>query len=192
MLIKNENLPTPTGRSCVRRAVNHPNVNHLNQIHRIRRDATWINLTPAVNVTSVVRVTTPLIVVTTAVWRVGAADSSATRTPCVGSDEQNTARLTSDLSNTSNTSNTQTNLIYLNARSLKSDTSNVNEIRDFNALNELSDSDIFGIADTWLNSNILNSELFSDQYTVYRKDREEAVAFWWHSKKILYLAVALI
>ena len=64
--------------------------------------------------------------------------------------------------------NTQTNLIYLNARSLKSVTSNVNKIRDFNALIELSDSDIFGITETWLNSNILDSELFSDQYTVYR------------------------
>ena len=87
--------------------------------------------------------------------------------------EQNTARLTSDLSNTCR--NTQTNLIYLNARSLKSVTSNVNKIRDFNALIELSDSDIFGITETWLNSNILDSELFSDQYTVYRKDREETV-----------------
>ena len=135
--------------------------------------------------------------VTTAVWRVGDADSSATRTPCVGSDEQNTARLTSDLSNTCR--NTQTNLIYLNARSLKSVTSNVNKIRDFNALIELSDSDIFGITKTWLNSNILDSELISDQYTVYRKDREETVqnkrgggilmAF---KKYILYLAVALI
>ena len=71
--------------------------------------------------------------------------------------------------------NTQTNLIYLNARSLKSVTSNVNKIRDFNAPIELSDSDIFGITETWLNSNILDSELFSDQYTVYRKDGEETV-----------------
>ena len=71
--------------------------------------------------------------------------------------------------------NTQTNLIYLNARSLKSVTSNVNKIRDFNAPIELSDSDIFGITETWFNSNILDSELFSDQYTVYRKDGEETV-----------------
>ena len=44
------------------------------------------------------------------------------------------------------------NIIHLNARSLKSVTSNVNEIRNFNALIELSDSDIFGITETWLNS----------------------------------------
>ena len=160
-------LLTLTRRSCVRRGVNYPNVDPLDHIHRIRGDATWNNRTPAVNVTSAERVTTPLIVVTTAVWHVGAADSSATRTLCVGSDEQNTVRLTSDLSNT--------------CRSLKSVTSYANKIRDFNALIELSDSDIFGITETWLNSNILYSELFSDQYTVDRK-----------GKNILYLAVALI
>ena len=48
-------------------------------------------------------------------------------------------------------------------------------MRDFNVLIELSDSDIFGITETRLNTNILDSELFSDQYTVYRKDREETV-----------------
>ena len=46
----------------------------------------------------------------------------------------------------------------------------MNKIRD--ALIELTDSDIFGITETWLNSNILDSELFSDQYTVNRRDRE--------------------
>ena len=51
----------------------------------------------------------------------------------------------------------------------------MNEIRDINALIELSDSDIFGITETWLNSNSLDSGLFSDQYTVYRNDREEPV-----------------
>ena len=59
-------LPTRTGRSPVRRGVNHLNVDPLDLIHRIRRHTTWINITPAANVTSVVRVTTPLIVVTTA------------------------------------------------------------------------------------------------------------------------------
>ena len=71
--------------------------------------------------------------------------------------------------------NIHTNLIFFNARSLKSVTSDVNKIRDFYALIELSDSDIFGITETWLNSNIFESELFSDQYTVYCEDREETV-----------------
>ena len=74
------------------------------------------------------------------------------------------------MSNNVTCRNTHTNLIYLNARSLKSVTYDVNKIRD--ALIELTDSDIFGITETWLNSNILDSELFSDQYTVNRRDRE--------------------
>ena len=64
--------------------------------------------------------------------------------------------------------------MYLNARSLKSVTTNVNKVRDFSALIELSQSDIYGITETWLNSNILDSELFQEHYTVYRKDREHA------------------
>ena len=70
--------------------------------------------------------------------------------------------------------NTQTNLIYHNADSLKSVTSDLNEIRDFNALIELGDSDIFRKTETWLNSNILDSDFFLIN-NVYRKDREETV-----------------
>ena len=65
--------------------------------------------------------------------------------------------------------------MYLNARSLKSVTTNVNKVRDFSAFIELSQSDIYGITETWLNSNILDSELFPEHYIVYRKDREHTV-----------------
>ena len=65
--------------------------------------------------------------------------------------------------------------MYLKARSLKSVTTNVNKVRDFSALIELSQSDIYGITETWPNSNIFDSELFPEHYIVYRKDREHTI-----------------
>ena len=62
-----------------------------------------------------------------------------------------------------------------NARSLKTVTSNVNKVRDFSALLELCQSDIVAVTETWLNSNITDGELFSDDYVTYRKDREVTV-----------------
>ena len=51
----------------------------------------------------------------------------------------------------------------------------MNKVRDFSDLLELSKSDIVAVAETWLNSNITDGELFSDDYIVYRKDREATV-----------------
>ena len=62
-----------------------------------------------------------------------------------------------------------------NARSLKTATSNVNKVRNFSALLELCQSDIVAVTETWLNSNITDGELFSDDYVTYRKDREVTV-----------------
>ena len=93
-------------------------------------------------------------------------------TPCVGNNEQNTTRLTDP---SKSKQNNQTNIMYLNARSLKSVTTNVNKVRDFSALIQLSQSYIYGITETWLNSNILDSELFPEHYIVYCKDREHTV-----------------
>ena len=73
---------------------------------------------------------------------VGTADAPATRTPCVENNEQNTTRLTDS---SKSKQNNLTNIMYLNARSLKSVTTNVNKVRDFSALIELSQSDIYGI-----------------------------------------------
>ena len=103
---------------------------------------------------------------------VGTADAPATRTPCVRNNEQNTTRLTDP---SKSKQNNETNIMYLNARSLKSVTTNVNKVRDFSAFIELSQSDIYGITETWLNSNILDSELFPEHYIVYHKDREHTV-----------------
>ena len=60
--------------------------------------------------------------------------------------------------------------MYLIAFSLKSVTTNVNKVRDFSALIKLSQSDIYGITETLLNSNILDNELFPEHYIVYHKD----------------------
>ena len=65
--------------------------------------------------------------------------------------------------------------MYLNARSLKSVTTNVNKVRDFSALIELSQSDIYGITETWLNSNIFDCELF--MFNI------KYVVVFWHLKK---------
>ena len=65
----------------------------------------------------------------------------------------------------------QSNIMYLYVRSLKSVTNSVNKVRDFSALIELSQIDIYGITETLLNFNILDSKLFPEQYIVYRKDR---------------------
>ena len=94
------------------------------------------------------------------------------RTPCVGNNEQNTTRLTDP---SKSKQNNQTNIMYLNARSLKSVTTNLNKVRDFSAFIELSQSDIYGITETWLNSNMLDSELFPEHCIVYCKDREHTV-----------------
>ena len=99
----------------------------------------------------------------------GAVDAPATRTPCVGNNEQHTTRLTDS---SKSKQNNQTKIMYLNARSLKSVTTNVNKVRDFSALIELSESDIYGITETWLNSSILDSEQFPEHYIVYRKGRD--------------------
>ena len=64
--------------------------------------------------------------------------------------------------------------MYLNARSLKEVTTNVNKV-NFSALIELSQSDIYGITETWLNSNVLDSEQFPEHYIDYRKDGEHTV-----------------
>ena len=114
------------------------------------------------------RVTALLIVVLS----VRTADAPATRTPSVGHNEQNATRLTDPFKSRQNN---QTNIMYLKDRSLKSVTTNVNKVGDFSALIELSRSDIYGITETWLNSNILDSELFPEHNIVYRKDREHTV-----------------
>ena len=103
---------------------------------------------------------------------VGTADAPATRRLCVGNNEQNTTRLTDP---SKSKQNNQTNIMYLNDRSLKSVTTNVNKVRVFSALIKLSQSDIYGITETWLNSNILDSGLFPERYILYRKDREHTV-----------------
>ena len=129
LLVDPASQPTPTGRPRVRLRGSQ-NVNPLDPIHNIRRDVTWTITRLVVNVTSVARVTALLIVVTTVVLPVGTADAPATRTPCVGNNEQNTRLTDPSKSKQSN----QTNIMYLNARSLKSVTTNVNKVRDFSAL----------------------------------------------------------
>ena len=47
------------------------------------------------------------------------------------------------------------------------------EVIEFHRI-ELSQGDNHGITETWLNSNILDSELFPEHYNVHRKDREHA------------------
>jgi len=55
--------------------------------------------------------------------------------------------------------------LYLNARSL------VNKIMELELLVRSENIDIIGITETWLNSNILDSEMSIEGYTLVRKDR---------------------
>src|SRR5436190_5061630 len=58
-------------------------------------------------------------------------------------------------------------LYYQNVRGLRTKTSSFRL-----ALLE-SDYDIVTLSETWLNSTVYNSELFSQEYTIFRRDRNE-------------------
>ena len=46
-----------------------------------------------------------------------------------------------------------------------------NKITQLQNILSLSNCDICALTETWLNDNVLDSEIFSDDFTVYRKDR---------------------
>ena len=80
----------------------------------------------------------------------------------------------------------QLSFLYTNSRSL------CNKIADFKARVDYEDPDIILIVETWLNKDYLNSELFSSQYEVYRKDRDGKVGGLLIAIKTTYVSKQLV
>ena len=59
----------------------------------------------------------------------------------------------------------------LNARSLKTVNHNCHELLSLKTMLYTEAPDFFGITETWLDTNILDSEIDFDNYNVFRKDR---------------------
>ena len=59
----------------------------------------------------------------------------------------------------------------MNARSFKSIHKKNHKINQLDDIVSLSECDVCAIRETWLNDNISDCELFSDVFTIYRKDR---------------------
>ena len=57
--------------------------------------------------------------------------------------------------------------LYFNARSL------VNKIKELELLVKSENADIIGVTETWLNTNILDSEMSMEGYSLLRKDRSD-------------------
>ena len=72
--------------------------------------------------------------------------------------------------------NSHLKCLLTNARSLKSQHKQGNEIINnvncFQDLVYLEDSDVVCVIETWLNSDISNSEILDERYEIFRKDRE--------------------
>ena len=64
--------------------------------------------------------------------------------------------------------NTDCKCFYINARSI------VNKLDEFELYIDEEKPDIIGITETWLTSDIENSELDTDDYTVFRRDRQHS------------------
>src|SRR5580698_878275 len=57
--------------------------------------------------------------------------------------------------------------LYFNARSL------VNKIKELELLVKSENADIIGVTETWLNTNILDSEMSMEGYSLLRKDMSD-------------------
>ena len=97
---------------------------------------------------------------------------SVTRTGATNTDND-TARLTkkapTEVDNIKNN-----NIIYVSLHKCQKFENSYVECEQ-SALLELCQSNVVAVTETWLNSNITDGELFSDDYVTYRKDREATV-----------------
>ena len=62
-------------------------------------------------------------------------------------------------------------VVLLNARSVKTVKQSLTKVRDLQNLVYSADCDVLAITGTWLTSNVLNSELIPQGYTIHRMDR---------------------
>ena len=89
----------------------------------------------------------------------------------------------SDLKNSKDSARNKSKTVsvsLLNARSLKTVNSNCNKLVQLQNIASVDDDDIFAITETWLNSNVLDTEILTDEltdeYIIYRRDREHSDA----------------
>jgi hypothetical protein len=61
----------------------------------------------------------------------------------------------------------------LNARSVKTVNKNVNKLAQLQNLAYVSESHVIGITETWLTESVNDSEILSDNYVLYRRDRQD-------------------
>jgi len=74
------------------------------------------------------------------------------------------------------TSSTELACYFLNARSIKKITDNSHKLREFKELLTIANPDILGVSETWLNSNIADTDIASEEeYIIHRKDRSQQV-----------------
>ena len=63
------------------------------------------------------------------------------------------------------------NVTLLNARNMKTVNSKVNKLAEIQTLTELNECDILCVSETWLDCKITATELLSDNFIIFRKDR---------------------
>ena len=86
---------------------------------------------------------------------------------CHGDIEKNPGPAPTRLGNTSSLST-----YFLNARSMKSINANRNKLDEFKDLLHLTNPDMIGVSETWLNKNVTNTQIDpNNKYSIYRKDR---------------------
>jgi hypothetical protein len=76
------------------------------------------------------------------------------------------------VSSAGNSSVNKLNVISLNARSVKTVNTSVNKLAELHNLVSLYDCDVIAITETWLNSSVLDTELLSTDFVIYRRDRD--------------------